>query len=1108
MSEVCTKGGMVTAVKSKMAAEARKREAEEFYRRQQWVAAACAFGEASEAARLALVENPDLFVSLSKNLAAAALRSGDASRAEAACCDALALKPHDVKALYRRGVARLELRRFDDAKADLEAVIATAQDAKSKGAAEAALVQLEAREREPSPASVACSKEPIVADPKEPIGARPKYETVPRPSKLEVLPKRLNRGFLLERARKVAANRVQIRPVEQIRTPDVNIGPELPLVEGDQAAVKLLGLGSVAPAPPSVFNVSGAGTRPELIYADTMSSSGESLAAFAASLSAQLDAARGWRDSALQEQAQDSVCAAIESCNRALTIAEPAIERCNAAAREEWGCYPRHDLSIAASQLRARSTALANVAARCCLVRGSCETARLTASTISAMNVDDVQHRGLKAAATAALDYCRFWWKNHRDHEQLARDAYIVRASSWREDKALLEALSDALKALSLNPWQQDAIDLVDDLVASLELKPESVFSIDDRKNFLRHRVDNGSIIISSVRPGEKVRSTIRPSMSARCVEAALERRAMHGTVDDLWAPAPEEMLQSSPAGEGPRGGQLQVVVFRNDGRWSGGIILRMSRVCGSALLSTEAAAKLGILRTERAYSYSMFLRDGQEASSLVSTLPNFVWLAISPDDIFTDSDGLPRRDPRSGYRPPANPVDVGRSWRLPDPAIRRQHLHWLVAGRLGAASSLDEAVDSLSRGVAVVVRDVHLAPGVASASRAKTDSTGCIRCDDEWWSDEDEDLAPRGLFAGPEPVSRISPRLGPTACLWQTIEDKLSHEASFGAVSNAFARENLRGDILPVRFDEAAIVIAQVSGRSRFIVFDPLYHPALYAYPSHHPLRHFSRLGDLSAVDTSTFSLTAELRGLEVDLGPGDALCLPRGWWRQEQTVGDTPAISVEILFSTQTRVQRPNLIQGPDLALAATLIERYIAKQIGKRRVADFICCLRTEIVDSGWSIWPKAHLDNAPGITKENEGDRRLLLTVRAALGRLLGPDAIEHYVSHYLSAPRWGGLATLSELDANQQENRAAAFRRRLSSSTSSLSRPAAASVDAVSRKTPSPSVVKVAHTDAKATSRGQTCFTPDSEDEADEVPIVLDITSKHLDNATFSAADTV
>lgn len=1105
MSPGCTKSGMmVTAKESKMVAEARKREAEEFYRRQQWVAAACAFGEASEAARLALVENPDLFVSLSKNLAAAALRSGDASRAEAACCEALALKPHDLKALYRRGVARLELRRFDEAKADLKAVIATAQDVKSKGAAETALKQLEASEREPPPASIVCSKEPIVA--------RPKYETVPRPSKLEVLPKRLKPGFLLERARKVAASRVQIKPVEQVRTADIKIGPELPLVEGDHAAVKMLGQDSVMPAPPSVFNVPGAGTRPELVCADTMSSSVEPFAALAASLAAQLDVARGWRDNALQEQAQDLVCAAIESCNRALTITKPAIERCHAAACNDWGSYPRHDSSIAASQLRARSTALANVAARCCLVRGSCETSRLIASTSPAMNLDNAKRRGLKADATAALDYCRFWWENHRDHEQLAREAYLVRALAWRDDKALLEALSDALKALSLNPWQQDAIDLVDDLVARLELKPETVFAGDNKtkkRYFLRHRVDNGSIIISSVRPGEKVRSTIRPSMSARCVEAALERRAMHDTVDDLWAPAPEEMLQSSPVGEGSRGGQLQVVVFRNDGRWSGGIILRVSRACGSALLSTEAAAKLGILRTERAYSYSMFLRDGQEASPLVSTLPNFAWLAISPDDIFTDADGCPRRDPRSGYRPPADPVNVGRSWRLPDPAIRRQHLHWLVAGRLGAASCLDDAVDDLSRGVAVVVRDVHLAPGVTSAMRAATDAAGCVRYDDEWWCGEDEDVAPRGLFAGTEPASRSSPtRLGPTTCLWRTIEDKLSHEASFGAVSNAFARETLRGDILPVRFDEAAVVLAQVSGRSRFIVFDPLYHPALYAYPSHHPLRHFSRLGDLSGINTSTFPLSAELRGLEVDLGPGDALCLPRGWWRQEQTVGDTPAVVVEIVFSAQTRVQSPDLIQGPDLALAATCIERYAAKQIGKRQVASFINRLRTEIVDSGWCIWPKAQLDDAPDITEESKDDRRLLLTIRAALGSLLGPDAVEHYATHYLSAPRWAGLATLSELDADRQANRAAALRRRLSSSNAPLSHLVTTSLEALSLETASLSLVKVAHHDAMTTPSGNTYQTPDSEDEAEDAPIVIDITSKHLGNADFSATNAV
>ena len=69
-------------------AEARKREAEDYFKRQQWSAAACAFGDALELANASSETSEKataLRVAISLNLALAALRSGDAAKAEGAC---------------------------------------------------------------------------------------------------------------------------------------------------------------------------------------------------------------------------------------------------------------------------------------------------------------------------------------------------------------------------------------------------------------------------------------------------------------------------------------------------------------------------------------------------------------------------------------------------------------------------------------------------------------------------------------------------------------------------------------------------------------------------------------------------------------------------------------------------------------------------------------------------------------------------------------------------------------------------------------------------------------------------------------------------------------
>ena len=134
----------VAAQPALVVAEARKREAQEYFKREQWEAAVAAFGEA-----LATVAGAgdsekaaQLRLAIALNLALAALRSGDAAKAASACEDALALDGGNLKALYRRGVARGQLEDWAGAAADLEAVAARAGEGGVAAAARQALAAL------------------------------------------------------------------------------------------------------------------------------------------------------------------------------------------------------------------------------------------------------------------------------------------------------------------------------------------------------------------------------------------------------------------------------------------------------------------------------------------------------------------------------------------------------------------------------------------------------------------------------------------------------------------------------------------------------------------------------------------------------------------------------------------------------------------------------------------------------------------------------------------------------------------------------------------------------------------------------------------------------
>ncbi|KAJ8605182.1 hypothetical protein CTAYLR_000386 [Chrysophaeum taylorii] len=1024
-----------------IAAEARRREAVEFYRREQWTAAACAFGEASEAARA----SPALFVSLSKNLAVAALRSGDARRAEAACSAVLEVEPDDLKSLYRRGLARIELRAWEGAHEDLSKA-SEAGDERARGAALAALQDLEAKQSLPPP------KNNMPPAKKKPLQAPPKYETAAAPPPPKTNPTTMHRGFLLRARRRTSSktpHQAAAVASKQVQTVGVEVGAE------------------VVAAPRSPFTAA----RPSSRQVPEEEEEKDALAACAAALWAALREAAGHRDEATRRLDSGDAAGAVEACDRALAIADPVVRRCRAEP-------VRMDASttILGSQVQARLGALATVGARACLIRG--------ASSSSS---------GHQHIFCRALGFCRTGRRTsggrwHRGFERIAREAYLARAVVLREQGDLEGAARDALRSLALDPWADDATALVARLVA--EIKGFDAFAL-PRAPHPPGSIFRGSeeVAFAALRPGQKLAGARRAAWKSH-VDSELEKRATTGDASDLWHYAPSRFVQSAPAGDVDKGGPIHLFLFRNDGAWTGGVHACFPRACGAATVGSYAA-KFFKMTHDCACRYPLYLRDGSDASHL-PVLPNFSWIAVGDNfgEVWDDTKV-------KGYVKPPAPRVVAATWRISGPGLPRRHAHWLVAGRLRAyAAGADAALDDLSRGRAVVLRGASFAGDDPSSATTNDDVRAYVApldapttyrfADDARWRETRESDAPRGVFAADHHALPAAA----DGTLWTTdlkqddddaaraVERALGDE--FGRVASATARRAPAGALLPARFEPHDVVLAQRHGTSRFLVFDPLYHPALYAYPAHHALRRYSRL-DLAEPRLLDFPLAAGLRGVEVELGPGDALALPRGWWRQEHCVDDVLVVEFAFRPKRPFRLAKVALfsddpvLAAADLAATATALETTVARSVGKRNVAAFVDRLRTEVLDSGWQPWND--LDVQPlADDDDHAGDDPLVTRARFALGNLLGVDALEFFVSHYLATPRWRGLPLLDEAAAKKDDLRAAYER--------ANHRAAAAAVSA-----------DAAALDANSTSPSHDhSADDDDDDDDDELPVIVDVTS--------------
>lgn len=121
----------------------------------------------------------------------------------------------------------------------------------------------------------------------------------------------------------------------------------------------------------------------------------------------------------------------------------------------------------------------------------------------------------------------------------------------------------------------------------------------------------------------------------------------------------------------------------------------------------------------------------------------------------------------------------------------------------------------------------------------------------------------------------------------------------AFGEPTHSNVWLGTHGTVTPCHWDEYNNCLAQVQGTKRAFMLAPEASPFLYGNCD--SVGGQAALGNLSPVDVeapnlSKFPKFAEAQLLITELGPGDGLFIPMGWWHQVRAL--TPSVSVNYWF------------------------------------------------------------------------------------------------------------------------------------------------------------------------------------------------------------------
>ena len=101
-------------------------------------------------------------------------------------------------------------------------------------------------------------------------------------------------------------------------------------------------------------------------------------------------------------------------------------------------------------------------------------------------------------------------------------------------------------------------------------------------------------------------------------------------------------------------------------------------------------------------------------------------------------------------------------------------------------------------------------------------------------------------------------------------------------------------GTVSSTHFDAYQNLFLQVSGEKKFTLFSPADSPNLYYPRADGDWRalHLSPV-DVDAADLRAFPRFADARPIEVELGPGDVLHIPSGWWHHVRSLTESVSVN-----------------------------------------------------------------------------------------------------------------------------------------------------------------------------------------------------------------------
>mmetsp|Transcript_27044 Transcript_27044/g.89805 ORF Transcript_27044/g.89805 Transcript_27044/m.89805 type:complete len:867 (-) Transcript_27044:95-2695(-) len=171
----------------------------------------------------------------------------------------------------------------------------------------------------------------------------------------------------------------------------------------------------------------------------------------------------------------------------------------------------------------------------------------------------------------------------------------------------------------------------------------------------------------------------------------------------------------------------------------------------------------------------------------------------------------------------------------------------------------------------------------------------------------------------------------------------QLAELGSFGPISRNQLFVSFSDFMTAIHYDQQHNLFLQIRGAKRFLLFDGALLPAVYAYPSHHPLDRKARL-DLENPDFERFSKARALkgRGVEAVLERGDILFMPMSWFHHVHSVG-AENVSLNWWFYDSGVLFEPSKVlwplSPPSLVEFSRHVEYFIAEQLGPINVGRFV-------------------------------------------------------------------------------------------------------------------------------------------------------------------------